>query len=231
VARRRADGLPGAGPWRRTRCPGPCQSRDVSRRNDTNRGSGPGILRNASSFAGAVCEREGEHPGQAVGDLYDAVALIDLSDPRCAICDDELLDRPFTATWGTAFPEDHYLWPYCDAALHCDCLEKWEHRIEFAEGYYQRSRAAFQKSGTLLRETRHWLLGCGFDGGRVTYVQAVLRQWPLTFNAPGEQWRDYLTARYSEGLSGAALEVAESFRSDILAASVQCGLIESGDVD
>ena len=41
------------------------------------------------------------------------MALI-FKDSTCAICG-ELLDRPFTATSGCAFPEGHPLWPYCDA--------------------------------------------------------------------------------------------------------------------
>ncbi len=66
------------------------------------------------------------------------MAIID-NDSRCVICI-EKLERPYLATSGVAFPAEHRLNKYCDAPLHQDCVENWDDRIEFSEGYYNLSR-------------------------------------------------------------------------------------------
>jgi hypothetical protein len=59
------------------------------------------------------------------------MALIS-STSRCAICNELLGERPYLATSGVFFPEDDPLYPYCDAPLHWDCYEVWDHRSRFA---------------------------------------------------------------------------------------------------
>ena len=78
------------------------------------------------------------------------------SDSCCAICN-KALDRPFTATSGLAFGPDHFLWHYCDAPLHLDCLETWPHREEFSRAYFDRNlRNQRTGTGTLLEVGDSW---------------------------------------------------------------------------
>lgn len=58
---------------------------------------------------------------------------------RCAICQQLLGDRPYTATSGVAFEADHPLYPYCDAPLHWDCYTSWSSRLEFARAYFEQA--------------------------------------------------------------------------------------------
>ena len=159
------------------------------------------------------------------------MALIDEATSACAICG-ERLTRPYIATSGVAFPSSHPLWPYCDAPLHVDCLATWPHRMAFAAGYFERSLTRFQSAGGLLRETPRWLLGAGLVGSRVTYLDVVMREWPIRFNAQREEWSDYLGGRFRQKLAGPALEAAEAIIPDVVDASIELGLISAtGDTD
>jgi hypothetical protein len=158
------------------------------------------------------------------------MAMVDPDGSPCAICDERLAGSPFGATSGVAFPRDHALWRFCDAPFHFDCMERWPHRREFAAGYFEISREGFKAQGTLLREAPTWLLGCGMMSGRVTYVEAVMREWPVRFNKERERWAEYMGGDFATRLRGEALAAAKRIAPEMIAASVELGLVSPGRV-
>lgn len=56
----------------------------------------------------------------------------------CPICDKAVhFEDGFYATSGVFFEPDSPLFPYCDAAIHWDCLLSWEMREQFFAGYFR----------------------------------------------------------------------------------------------
>lgn len=58
----------------------------------------------------------------------------------CALCGEQLAERPYMATSGVWYDRGEELFDYCDAPMHWDCYERWPHRERFAEDY-ARSRS------------------------------------------------------------------------------------------
>lgn len=152
------------------------------------------------------------------------MALVDIATSRCAICTGKLT-RSFVATSGIAFPRSHRLFAFCDAPLHLDCLERWPDRLEFSAGYFSAGRTMFESAGALLHEEATWLLGCGIIGGRVTYVEVRMKEWPLRFIAAREHWVEYWQGKFAERLSGEALAAAQRIAAPVLVASAKLGLV------
>ena len=141
---------------------------------------------------------------------------------KCVICG-ELLDRPYTTTWGVFFPVGSSLYRYCDAALHFDCLEKWPERAEFSAGYYNAALENYRSSGNILIEQDNWILGCGptrhnkppeWMSGRLRnelphYAEVRLPNWPFRLYSYWSDWDTFIDVGYQEGLAGEALKVSE----------------------
>jgi hypothetical protein len=144
------------------------------------------------------------------------MALID-SISRCAICRGSL-DRPYTATSGCAFPREHRLHAYCDAALHFDCLAKWPDRQKFSKGYFIRAFAYHWRGGApLLAATARWFLGSGppIDGGRPHYAVVRLRDWPFKLYSSWTEWTPFVNEGYRRELVGPALDAAVGVMSEV----------------
>lgn len=129
----------------------------------------------------------------------------------CAICGDTNLSRPFTATSGVAFPPGHDLYPYCDAPLHLDCLATWPDRERFSRGYFDMWRRT-SRGPVLLADGPGWMLLCGPARPESTpyYVEVRLVDWPIVLKSRWENWPDYMTGAFREGLTGDPLKAAET---------------------
>ena len=144
------------------------------------------------------------------------MALI-FADSTCAICG-ERLDRPYTATSGCAFSEEHPLWRYCDAPLHLDCLARWPSRVEFSRGYFDQTiemrRAGY---GHILARGQSWALVCGPRViNRLPYFAEVrLADWPFRLYSRWGQWADFVSGGYARGLEGVALAAAERVMDEV----------------
>src|SRR5262245_5549680 len=123
----------------------------------------------------------------------------------CAICG-RRLERPYTATSGCAFAQDHELFEYCDAPSHLDCLAAWPHRREFSQAYYDQSLAGYRSgAGSLLHASERWFLACGpvVEEGRIaellkatpgepTFIEVRLAQWPFRLYSRWTDWNHYV---------------------------------------
>ena len=136
---------------------------------------------------------------------------------RCPICHDRLR-RPYTATWGIAFPPTHRLFPFCDAPLHLDCLATWPDREEFSEQYFVRRLAEYWRGewGILLEVTDRWFLACAPRVRTSPFFAWVeLRDWPLDLHSPRTEWTAYVERGFRHGLVGEALDAAETVMSEV----------------
>src|SRR3954463_12402768 len=125
-------------------------------------------------------------------------------DSRCAICHDRL-DRPYTATSGTAFPSKHRLFRYCDAPLHLDCLATWPDREEFSERYFVRRLADYWRGRreTLLKATERCFLVCEPSHGASPFFASVdLRDWPFRLYSEWPNWTEYIDDGFRHDLIG-----------------------------
>ena len=130
---------------------------------------------------------------------------------KCPICNGDL-DRPYTATSGCAFPPDHHLFSYCDAALHYSFLEAWKFRQEFSKEYFdQACQAARQRPAGLLLDREEWALLCGpaVPGKKPYYVQVRFRDWPMSLHSKWEQWESLLSGGETRTMEGSAVLEAE----------------------
>ena len=127
---------------------------------------------------------------------------------ECPICKGDFADgRAYTGTSGVAFAPPHHLYDYCDAGLHFDCLERWPHRLEFARGYFERSRATFAHYGTLLAAAPEWVLGCGPApiASEPYYAEVDLADWPCRLYTRWQAWDSFIAGGYASGIIGGAL--------------------------
>lgn len=132
---------------------------------------------------------------------------------QCPLCGQGFTDgRAYAATSDVAFPPGHFLYEYCDTGLHLDCLERWQHRLEFAKGYYDLYRTNFAARGTLLHETPDWILGCGRApvGKDPYYVKVVLLEWPIRLHTAWESWESFVASGFEKDLEKGALEKARA---------------------
>jgi len=130
----------------------------------------------------------------------------------CPICHKGFSDgRPYTGTSGVVFPLGHPLYQYCDASLHFECLERWQDRGTFSKGYFEMKRRDFISMGTLLAEEPGWILGYGPAPLNRTpyYVEIDLEQWPCRLYSRWEDWENFCSGKYRDGLSGQALAAAD----------------------
>ena len=136
---------------------------------------------------------------------------------RCPICDG-LLDRPFTATSGVAFPRGHRLWRYCDAPLHFDCLAAWPDREEFSRAYFVSALAnGWRGRATILRATARWFLACGLPSGAAV-VRPVWRVLATLWGAEASQ-RNWKLLDAAERAYEQRLEEEERARTQAIAES------------
>ncbi|HNY33002.1 MAG TPA: hypothetical protein PKO15_19145 [Fibrobacteria bacterium] len=130
---------------------------------------------------------------------------------KCPLCGQGFNDgRAHVGTSDVVFPPGHFLYEYCDTGLHIDCLERWEHRLEFAKGYFDLYRTNFATRGTLLHEAFDWILGCGRAplADDPFYVEVDLLEWPVRLHTPWEHWETFLESDFEKGLDRGALEKA-----------------------
>ena len=146
----------------------------------------------------------------------------------CALCD-ELLDRPYMATSGVAFPPPSPLYRYCDAPLHFDCLERWPDRKAFSAGYFDAAVSHFRDHANLLVERPDWVLGAGPTrhnqppaGTRQRsirelpyYAEVRLPDWPFRLYTHWDAWDAFLVGSYREGLAGQSLQVSEHVMEEV----------------
>ena len=149
-------------------------------------------------------------------------------DSTCALCG-ELLDRPYTATSGVAFPLSDPLYRYCDAPLHFDCLERWPERPVFSAAYFEMAVSHFRNRAHLLIEQIEWVLGAGptqrnqpsegftqrFTNDWPYYAEVRLRDWPFRLYTHWDDWDAFLARDYREGLVSEALQVAERVMTEV----------------
>ena len=136
----------------------------------------------------------------------------------CPICGSTDLSKPYTATSGVFFDEGDELWRYCDAPLHLECLEHWQHRERFARGYFDLWRdQVTQGNGVLLAESPLWILRCGPAKPEATpyFVEVDLAEWPIRLYSRWERWADYAEHPYREGLTGEALKAADAAMAEV----------------
>lgn len=135
---------------------------------------------------------------------------------RCPICD-ELLDRPFAATSGVAFPRGHRLERYCDAGLHFDCLATWPDREEFSREYFVNALAyAWRGSGSVLKATARWFLtGSPRIRASSSYAFVCLRDWPFRLYSRGADWTSFVEGGYRGELVGAAFDAANEIMFEV----------------
>jgi len=132
---------------------------------------------------------------------------------KCPICGEGFKDaRAYTGTSGVVFSPPHHLYEYCDAGLHLDCLEKWEHRIEFSKGYFEQHKENFKSMGTLLYEGKDWILGCGPAPMDKTpyYVEIDLLDWPCRLYSNWDNWDVFLKSGYKKDLDLGVLDKAQN---------------------
>ena len=146
----------------------------------------------------------------------------------CALCG-ELLDRPYIATSGVAFPLVSPLYRYCDAPLHFDCLERWPDREAFSAGYFESALARFRDHANLLVKRADWILGAGptrhnqlpggmtrpLDNDLPYYAEVRLPDWPFRLYTQWLDWEAFLAGGYREGLAGQALQVSEQVMGEV----------------
>ena len=136
---------------------------------------------------------------------------------RCAICHG-LLDRPYTATSGVAFPPNHALFQYCDAPLHLDCLETWPDRREFSRGYFLNALATDWRGGhgTVLRARERWFLASGpHSAGTPSYIRLVLRDWPFKLYSGWADWDAFIEGLYRGDLGGKARLAVDEVMAEV----------------
>jgi hypothetical protein len=135
----------------------------------------------------------------------------------CAICGSKL-DRAYTATSGVAFPRGHRLWVYCDAPLHLNCLENWPDRIAFSLGYFQNTLDFCGFGIThLLARGDNWILICGpcVIEGNPYYAAIHLKDWPFRLYSHWNEWDEFITGGFQEGLEGKALTAAQNVINEV----------------
>jgi len=161
--------------------------------------------------------REFAPPGQLRRYVAFILMALILANTSCAICHEQL-DRAYTATSGCAFGEGHPLWPYCDAPLHLDCLERWPHREQFSRGYFDAAvESRHAGYGHLLFQTQSWVLVCGpnVNGGHPYFAEVRLTDWPFRLYSKWEAWDEYAAKGYREGLENAALLAADDAMAEV----------------
>ena len=142
----------------------------------------------------------------------------------CALCG-ETLDRPFLATSGCAFPQEHRLWRYCDAPLHVDCLQDWPDRVEFCSAYYrQRLDQYAEEKWFVLASGDGWFCGKALPyPGSVfaeednKFVEVRVEDWPITFPIEAGRWSEFLESEWQSlgvQLHGYALARAQVVMQD-----------------
>jgi len=130
---------------------------------------------------------------------------------KCPLCNGDFNDaQPFTGTSGVVFIPPHPLYEYCDAGLHLECLEIWDKRIEFSEGYFKAHKETFLEIGVLIHESEDWIIGCGPASIDETpyYAEVNMREWPCRLYTRWDMWNDFIKSGYKKGLDGEALEAA-----------------------
>ena len=147
----------------------------------------------------------------------------------CAICN-ESLNRPFLTTSGCAFPEGHALYPYCDTALHIDCLQDWPSRVEFSAAYFeQRLRQYQDERWPVLCHGEAWMCGCAlpyrgtvFESSPEIYIEVRIADWPIDFICELNDWTAFLSGAWrqdSQDLHSYALARAEVVIGEVVAAT------------
>jgi hypothetical protein len=145
------------------------------------------------------------------------VAIL-LPGSKCRICGTGYATRAFVATSGSAFPPEHDLFPFCDAALHLDCLERWPDRVRFSRGYFELARHD-RDPATFLAEGSDWVLRCGpaTPASEPYYAAVFLADWPLRLYARWHAWADLVARDHAAGLEGAALDAARRAITEVAA--------------
>jgi len=118
----------------------------------------------------------------------------------CAICGKAVSPaEPVVKTSGCAFPQDHELWPYCDAPLHVRCLKSWAPREPFSFAYYdQRYKQHLSEGWLIVAEGDGWFLGHVPAGlfytppGMEDTVELRVSDWPVMILAHANQWTDFI---------------------------------------
>lgn len=64
------------------------------------------------------------------------MAILILGKSACALCGEVIVtEHELVATSHFISDPSHPLWRYSDAAMHCDCFQRWPHREEFVAEY------------------------------------------------------------------------------------------------
>jgi len=129
---------------------------------------------------------------------------------QCPICGGLFDDGRTYTSVGVVFPREHFLYPFCDAGLHLECLENWPHRAELAKVSYDAVRLDHLTMHTLLDEAPGWFLGCGPAklNDDPYYAAVWISDWPLRLYTRFRQWPEFVQTGFSTGLTGTALHEA-----------------------